>query len=141
MRAKALLVICATLTILVRTAVLAAPFMNFPAKPSMQVSSSVKAALTQVWMSLIIIAKFDPPPPPLISWFISAMDFLSSSTESLSSSTQSRMAPASRRVIPAARESVAMSAEVERAESRLTERAAWARSFGSFLMAVAWLER
>ncbi|CAK9163842.1 unnamed protein product [Ilex paraguariensis] len=67
-------------------------------------------------------------------------DFLSWSTESLSSSTQSCIAATSLGFIPWLCDSLTIIVDVDRAVLRETERAVWARSFGSVRMALEWLE-
>ncbi|MQM12561.1 hypothetical protein Taro_045481 [Colocasia esculenta] len=94
--------------------------MELPVKPSMQVPSSVSAALTHVQMLLIWKAMSPRPLAPSLP--ISFTDRSSSSTESSMFSTQSRMAAASQGLIlvaPAINFPVA--ADMEWALSRLTD--------------------
>lgn len=135
-KAKALLVNWAVCTILSLTAVFKVPFIASPSNPSVQVLSSVKAALTQVCTSLIIILKLD-----FLAWLISLMDFLSSYTASLNSSTQSFMADTSLGFKPWLRERLDILAEVDLADDSVTLRAALARSLGLVWIVLEWIER
>lgn len=128
MKANALLVNWATLAILLQIVSLILSFIAFPPIPSMQVSSLIKAALTQVCIFLIFISKSGP-----CRSFIAAFDWWSSSTESLMVSKQSATAIAS----PGSLDNFKARFEVYCAPFRLTDKAALASSLGLVWMVLA----
>ena len=135
-KARALLVMWATFKIFPLTVALIFPLMAGPWNPSVQVLSSVKAALTQVCTSFIVWSKFE-----FLSPDISLIDFRISSTESCSSSTQSFMEETSLGFNPWLLESIEISEEVDFADWRVKLRAVSVRSTGFVCMKLAYFER
>lgn len=137
-RARALLVTCATFVKRARIEDLIRPFKARPAKPSMQVPSSVSAALTQVCRLLMCHVKSGPLARPM---FLSSLtDLLSLSTLSLTSSRQSLRAEYSLGFSPRNFVSFATNAFVDWALSTLTVSAVVTSCFGLLLIEAAYVD-
>lgn len=134
MKARAILVKRAILRTNPRTKIFIFPLV---VKSSMQVSSSVKAALTHVWTSFIWSSNWGP----FREWFSSVIDLWSSYTESLTTSTHSIRAAVSPGFKARFLVRFLSIFDVDCVVLKVTRRAVMARSLGLVLISVAYFAR